>query len=326
MKWIGVAAVALAAMLVAPAVLAQGEDWSEGERRLEVEQFSDGFELRSDRIEGARHDRVRLELKASNMENDFDLSEEVGEGEAEGSLNLRLERVIEFIDEDADGAFLPADSLLAEYDRGDFDLSSIDVANVTSGGIDGVQVTALYNFTAFPGAAFGFRATAFGNVTTFQGLPQDPVEIKLDLLFDDFPYTEDDTLPGIEIRVKAEAPQGPNVSANQISFRAGNLTAEFGWLGTADVDGVAKPVGVTSVRLPDEVTAGEVEAVVSLTFAYARGMDIIHDPTLGFAMATLGPIASVLGNVALYALGAVAAAAVFAVLAVARRGRKVKRE
>ncbi|MEK6851601.1 MAG: hypothetical protein AABY30_03570 [Candidatus Thermoplasmatota archaeon] len=64
-------ALVLAALLVAPVVAADGDDWGGGERELEILTEPDRFELRSDRVAGDAHDEIRLELDGSNVRFDF---------------------------------------------------------------------------------------------------------------------------------------------------------------------------------------------------------------------------------------------------------------
>lgn len=317
-------ALAAALILLMPSVAVADDEWGEDGRRLEVDRSSDWFELRSDRVAGDVRDEVCLDLDGSNIRFDFELRESPDAVETEAGIRLELERVIEFRDANGDGAFQSSDDVRAEYDAGDLTLTSLTSDPASSGGVDGIEVTATYNFTDIPGASLVFRATAFGNVTTFQGLPQRPVDVKLDLVLMDFPYEEGDTLPAIELKVAAEAPRGPNVTARDVSFTSGNLTSFFSWKDVADVDGTERPVRTTAVRLPDEVDGGEVEVVLSLTFAYARGANIVHDPTFGFDLASVGAVVTLLGNWGFYAFGAVLAAVVFGSLALARRGRKAK--
>lgn len=324
MRHVAWVALLLAAMVVLPVVVAD-DDWADEGRRLEVERSADGFEMRSDHLGDGQHDQIRLELDGPNVRYRFQFMEDVQDIEAEADLVLELERIVEFRDGNGDGAFQRAENVSAEYDQGDLTLAGIGVADVSSGGVPGVEVTATYAFKDFANATFGFRATAFANLTTFEGLQQSPVEIKLDLLFGDFPYTRDDTLPAIEMQVKSEAPSGPNVTAREVRFAARNLTAVFGWRSVATVDGVDRPVGVTVVREPDEIENGEIEAVLSVTFAYARGADIVHDPTFGFLRGLAeGVVGAVLGNLTFYLLGALMAVAVFGGLALTRR-QKVKK-
>ena len=317
-------AFALTAALLLPAVRADGDGWEDEGREIEVQHDNDGFEIISDRAEGAEHDRVRLRLEGQNAEFRFDFGEE-GSAVPEAELKVRLERVIEFRDANGDGAFQAADDLRDEYDVGDLVLTGVDSVPVSSGGVDGLQVTADYAFRDLPMAHLAFRVTVFGNLTTFQGLQQSPVDMKMDLILENF-LQESDTLPAIALRVQAEAPEGPSITAEELSFTAGNVTAKFLWTTTAEVDGVDRPVGVTIEPQESEVENGTVEAVAEVTFAYARGSSVVHDPPLGFSLATVlgGPVAQLLGNVAFYALGAVAAGALFAALAYARKGRRVK--
>lgn len=314
-------ALALAAALLIPAVAANGDDWNEEERRVEVEVWPDGFELRSDRVGGAESDRIRLRLDGGNAEFRFDLLATPAAQKVEAGLRVRLERIVEFRDENGDGTFQASEPVRAEFNAGELTLTGVYSEDVVSEGVLGVQVTANYTFAEYPESLVGFRATAFGDLTNFAQVGLRPVETKIDILLDGFPYVEGLTLPAIEVRIKAEGESVAEIVRDTLSFRAGNLSAFFGWKRTATVDGQASPVGVTLTI--DEATPGELEA--SVAFAYAHGSAIVHDPTVGFFQTPAGGVTPViLGNPAFYAFGVIAAAAVFAILALARRGRKVK--
>jgi len=288
---------------------------------LETDVRSDGFEMVSDRIQGERHDRIRFSLDGNNVEFRFDLHENASATEAEAGLRIRLDRIIEFRDQNGDGAFQQTDDVRAEYEPGDLSLTGILAANVTSNGVPGVQVTANYTFRDVPNATLGFRATAFGTPTTFENLDLKPVEMKVDLLFGSFPYTESGTLPAVELRVESEGPGTPETLADGIVFRAGNLNATFRWKQVAVVDGVERPVRVTVIQ--NEIGLNETEADVA--FAYVRGSAIEHDPTVGFSPSVLVRIVPTgLGNAAFYAVGVLTAVAVFGTFAFARKGRKAK--
>jgi hypothetical protein len=320
------AAPLLGMLLLAPGSLGH-DDISEDEREVEVEEESDGFELRSDREEDDEHDRIRLRLDGDNVRFEFEFSEGPHDLEVESELGAELERVLEFKDVNGDGAFQESDEVQEEYDDDDFVLTNISTTNVSSGGVDGIQVTTTYAFVDHPGSTMGFRVTAFGNLTTYQGLTQTPVEMKMDILFTAFPYTEDDTLPAIEFKVEAESPEEPNITANQVSIQSGNFTAVFAWESTATVDGVEEPVGITVLERETEIEEGEIEVEADVVFAYARGDDIVHDPTFAFIPAPITQaLAGVLGNPAFYALGVLAAAGVIGSLALIRRRQRVKED
>jgi len=309
----------LALVLLAP--LASADDWEDGARRLEVDAGSEGFELRSDRREGEGHEEIRLRLEGDAVRFRFELREEAGAVDADAELRLELERVIEFRDENADGAFQDGEDVRAEHTPSDLTLTAVSARNVSAAGVPGIEVTANYAFDAAPSSGLAFRATIFGDLASFQDLVQHPVEVKADILFSDFNYTENDTRSGIVFRVRAASTSPPNITADGIAFEAGDLKGSFRWKDTATVDGNETRVGVT-VR-PESGAVGEQD--LSVAFAYARGANIVHDPTFGFLRTITEAVGRILGNPAFYALGAAAAVFVFGGLAAGRRGRKVKR-
>ena len=310
----------LALALLAPLASA-GDDWRDGARRLEIDIRSDGFEFRSERREGEGRDEIRLRLEGDAVRFRFELRQDANATEADAELRLELERVIEFRDENGDGAFQDGENVRAEHTTSDLNLAAVSARNVSAAGVPGIEATANYAFNAAPASTLTFRATAFGDLTSFQNFVQHPVEVKADLLFSDFPYTEAGTRPGIVFRVRAASTSPPNITADGVTFEAGDLRGTFRWKNNATVDGNETRVGVTVL----EETGAVGERNVSVTFAYARGADIVHDPTIGFLQPVTGALGRILGNPVFYALGAVAAVVVFGGLAAGRRRRKVKR-
>ena len=303
------------------APLASADDWTDGSRRLEIDARTDGFELRSERREGEGHDEIRLRLEGGNVRFRFELRQEAGAVDADAEFRLELERVIEFRDENADGAFQDGENVRADHAPSDLTVTGVVPRNVSAAGVPGIEVTATYSFNDAPTSSLAFRVTAFADLTSFQDLVQHPVEVKADILFSDFPYTEAGTLPGIVFRVRAASTSPPNITADGVTFEAGDLKGSFRWRDNATVDGNETPVSVT-VR---QETGAVGEQDLSVAFAYARGANIDHDPTFGFLRTITEAVGRILGNPLFYAAGAVSAAAVFGLLAVARRSRKVKR-
>jgi len=319
-------AFALAVALLLPAVHAEdGDEWETERRRVEVQRESDGFELRSDRAVGALHDRIVLRLDGPDVRFRYKLLEERNATRAEAELRVELDQLVEFRDVNGDGVLRPAeDAVRATYDRGDLAFAGVTSVDVVSAGVPGVQVIANYTFLAVPNATLGFRATVFGDPTTFEGTSQTPVQIKLDLLLDAFPFTEADTRPAITLKAEIESRFAASATTEAMMFSAGNLSAVFRWRPTADVDGIAQAVGVAVTPLPGEAEPGE--QAWGVAFAYERGASIVHDPTFGFTLESFVRTGGgILGDVGLFALGAGAAAVLFLVLALAGKQRKVKR-
>jgi len=314
--------VVLAAVLVVPVALADGDAWEDGARHLDLEQNGDSFEMHSDHA-GAQDDRIRFRFDGGNVEFRLEFSDALNEIQTDAELRVRLDRVLEFEDENGDRAFQASERVRAEHQPSDLEFQILTIANVSAAGVDGIQASATYSFKDAPAASLTFRATAFGNLTTFEGLVQRPVEVKMDILLENLDtfYTRSDTLPAISLQVETVSPDDVNLTAGQATFTAGNLSAVFSWKDTAEVDGAERAVGITAV--PRDIDPGEAETLV--TFAYARGSNITHDPTVGFALRdVIRAAGGVLGNIVFYAVGAVAAVAVFGLLAGARKARKVK--
>src|SRR3990170_3026189 len=154
----------LVVVLLSP--LASADDWEDGARRLEVDARSDGFELRSDRRSGEGHDEIRLRLEGDNVLFRFELRQEAGAVDADAELRLELERVIEFRDENADGAFQDGENVRAEYAPSDLTLTAVSARDVSAAGVGGIEVTASYTFDAAPASGLAFRATVFGDLTS----------------------------------------------------------------------------------------------------------------------------------------------------------------
>ena len=321
MRSLAVAAV-LAAVLLAPlAPVARASDWEDGGRTLDVDARTDGFEIRSERSSGEGHDEIRLRLEGDAVRFRFELRREAAAVDADAELRLELERVLEFRDENGDGAFQDGENVRAEHTPSDLTLLSVDAENVSAAGVPGIAVTATYRFDRAPASGMTFRATAFGDLTAFQGIVLHPVEVKADILFADFPYTEADTRPGIAFRVRVASTSPPNVTADGVSFDVGDLAGTFRWKDTATADGNETRVGATVS--PGSGGAGEQD--LGVVFAYARAAEIVHDPTFGFLQTVAEAVGRVLGNPLFYAIGGAVAVAVFAGPAAVRRGRKAKR-
>ncbi len=314
---------ALAFVLSIPSVRSD-DVWETERRRVEFREDVDGFELDSDLATGAVRDRIVLRFEGPDVRFRYKLLEEANATQAVAELDVELDELVEFRDANGDGMFRPAeDDVRATYDKGQLVLGGVASEDISSAGVPGIQVTANYTIAGIPTAGLEFRATVFGDPTTFQGASQAPVEVKLDFLLDGFPFTEGNTRPAITLRADIESRFAASATTEGLAFSAGTLSAVFRWRGTAEVDGTVEPVGVVVQSLPGEGEPGE--QAWGIAFAYARGASIVHDPTFGF---TWNPdvIVSprVVGDVRLFALGAVAAATLFLVLALVGRRRRVK--
>ena len=110
-----------------------------------------------------------------------------------------------------------------------------------------------------------------------------PTWVKLDLEIDGFPYVRANTQLVLRTRVETQAriaiiQQGSGVydhvgeGEGGIIVTEGDVTGFYSWVKNATVDGVEKPVRVTTTTTSN---------VVNVYFVYTRGDAITHDPKLG---------------------------------------------
>jgi hypothetical protein len=116
-----------------------------------------------------------------------------------------------------------------------------------------------------------------------------PMEVKMDIFIEGYPFVAADTDLALEIRVRVldgydvseahpsrDVQEGySGVDEREIVVSAGELATFFAWAETATVDGAERPVAVTDLRFEPE------EGEWSLAFVYPQGQRIVHDPKLG---------------------------------------------
>ncbi len=202
-------------------------------------------------------------------------------------MQMQVESVLEYRDEDGDGAYDLAEPVLQR-----FPLREIPaIVNASADDVRDVR----YAFPAGGAVTLRFHMDGAGD----EGA-------KFDVILDDFPFAATDTR--VAVAVQVEVPGGLRFTqvAGQPALAgvAGERVPYISWVRNVTVDGVDQPVVASA-----HVSVDPQQATGLLFWSYPQGASIVHDPVLGV---TLIPVFT-LANPSAYAvavLGGIAALAV----------------
>lgn len=261
----------------------RGSDAEVKEKRKVSVSASEGkVEIKLKRETGEVEDAVKIVYHADEgtMKVSHETENETTETETE--LKVKFREVVEFVDTDGDGAYTPkADRDVQRLKLDDLRWTVAAPTDVTSAG--GVAGKRIVGTGAFPeNGTLAFVLYVYGEFAEVNGTSLRPTEVKIDILFQDFPYQANDSRLAllvkaeqeIDIEVEEEKDDGEVEGLRAVGA---NHSAYFKWADNATVDGVVKPV-VASILESEEDGQG-VERKYAL--AYARGASINHDPVLG---------------------------------------------
>ncbi len=210
------------------------------------------------------------------------------------SASIDFLGIAEFVD-DGDGAFDPEKDQI--IDQHGFSGPAWGAIEATEAG--GVQFEATYQMS--PGT-FTIRGHAAAAASTQGGVRVTPLDTKIDFLFSGYQYGHPESQLGLMMLVSTEATQAsgsagsmkqssPVVQSSErgVVHTSGASHMYFTWAKTATVDGQEMPVGSHVETLSGESTEASssggsaqfYENQAAVTFAYARGDEIVHDPRLG---------------------------------------------
>jgi hypothetical protein len=229
---------------------------------------------------------VRNEFKVEFTAKDkFELEMRYKKNNNSAGINLELKlgfiEIVEFIDSNANGKYDVTDNVSSRYNLQDTDYN--DIVYATKNTSDNKTEHVLSAQTAD-----GIFRVVLHIAGTFARLSRgtiSPTEVKMDFIIDGYHYSKNNTQLALLIKLETDAEtktdnetfdEKENIADNEdeVEISTGDTTAFFSWVINANVDGVLKPVNVTSA------TDGEGHREVY--FAYARGSEITHDPKLGF--------------------------------------------
>lgn len=197
---------------------------------------------------------------------------------ADLEMTVRFRQMVEYEDTDGDGHLGPGDEVVSSYE-----LEKAQWADLTHGeetGEDGRKVHTITARTA-DGVFAMVSHTAEARTMTQHG-EISPNLMKIDLVVEDFPWTRTTTRLALQASVETGGPvthvTDPAQRQYMVENEAGIETVEddqvgfYTWVRSADVDGKTEQV---RARVSNDAGG------TSLTFNYAQGDSIVHDPKLG---------------------------------------------
>ena len=315
----------------------------EAPRRVEIETNGLETSIKMSREDAAGEDEIEIKFDAGEAKLAVKYEREADDAESEQKLVARFHELIEFVDANGNGAYDPGEVIASAYLLGEEAEVAGDVhgratwqpvtaTDVTKGNASGKQLDSRATFAN--GSVFGLTFYVFGDFANVDGATLQPTEAKLDILIQNYPYVRNDTNVGLVLTLKAEEeferehefvdPDEEGIAASgavdQTSF-----SLVFTWKDVARVDGVDQRVHATVLKnetsaeseRSEDAEERELEQKALLVLSYARGDDILHDPTVGVSYQTLSAGTSPIPAPSIVLVGALIATV--AVLARARR-------
>ena len=287
------------------------EDEREDEMKHEVKTSisDDEIEVKLEREAADSESEIEFKLDLSEAKFKLKYEEENEVMESEQKLEVRLTRLLEFVDGDGDGAYDEGETILSSYaigsdgddlsgdvpENGSINWAQPSISDITSGTTSGKMVEARGSFGPGENATFGIDIMVFGDFTMLNGSQLMPTDVKIDFLILDFPYTANNSQVGLLMKTKTKQEQereNEHIDSDEDGIVASSTTdlaavnLAFTWKSMATVDGVDEAVGTTVLRESVENEPDEFEFEQRFVLSYARGDSIVHDPVAGVAYAS----------------------------------------
>ncbi len=217
----------------------------------------------------------------------------------EQHFRLIVERLIEYIDRNANG----------QYDNNDAVVSTIDFSNVTFANItytstitsEGGRMTIIRTNTLDD--LFGIVIYVTDKKTSFMNSTITPKEIKFDFNIRDYPFMNQASQLALQSLVETpftittqqrtyDQVDHDNLQESKMNITSSSRNGFFSWVNNAIVDNVSKPVNVAVISKTEQTFyEGEQSSFTQaqVIFSYARGKNILHDPKIG-VFSVLGTI------------------------------------
>lgn len=281
----------------------------EAEREIDIEVDDDSATIKSVIKNSQDKDDFTIDI---SLINELRIHTLYKSRAADTKVNLefqvRLYSLFEFVDNDGDGGYNEdSDSILQELELESFNPivyrnESAHILEIES--TDGIFLVRIY-------AVEGF--------TDINGSIIDPAEIKVDFEIHDFPFTESNSLLGLQIYFQTNAQYHFEEKSHgeedefrqnetEIALEDQDFTGFFAWNNEANIDGVLQAVNSTNI-LPN----GNDKKLILI---YPHGMDIVHDPIFGL---TLDYGISIPGYAWILIFGSIATTTLFLVKTIYRK-------
>ena len=204
---------------------------------------------------------------------------EVNSSETKSELKVRVQGLVEFNDTNNNGIFDANDTTLQVYKFDDIGFGALQRSTRDLGA---GFTEHIINATTTDGV-FTMVFHISETFTQSNGVNLKPTSVKIDYIIDHFIYTSNTSLLALDTKVEStskveESEDSPDeqdhFATNEATVKtAGDNTAYFSWVKTAQVDGVTTDVGVSVYESSDNDQ--------KLYFIYQHGDLIVHDPTVG---------------------------------------------
>ena len=218
-------------------------------------------------------------------------------------LKVELRQLIEYIDGNGNGAYDKGENVIGAWNFGDegspigvqsngsVEWEAPTLSDVSSNNMSGKKMSSRGSFGFDGEATFGVDMYVFGDFTTLGSVSMKPTDVKIDFLIEDFNYSSNDSSLALLIKTKTKQKaerDHSTIKSDEEGLVASSTTDDgtsvglsFTWKNNATVDGVEMPVHTTTFSGDAEQDDGEFEFKNDFALSYARGANILHDPTAG---------------------------------------------
>lgn len=305
------------ALLVVPAGLAGAQSQSQDEPAVRASGSS--ATISYERTAGDQHANMTITFDANSSTFGNDLTVGNGSDRRTNAMDVQLQELAEFEDEDEDGEYDPDEKIVSSYrlsedsedvlggpENGTVQWEDLNVSETTSD--DGQSGEVVRGRAHFVGSSdpvgqleealgqqdngtFGVNIYAFGEPATVNGTEVSPGQVKVSLLTENYPYARNDTKLVLATDASSElglenASDAEHGVAAPDDIEGVDASLVYTWQANAKVDGAEQPVGTT--RLDGNTTGNETSGDANASdtdrtyaLSYPRGDRIDHDPVTG---------------------------------------------
>jgi hypothetical protein len=250
--------------------------------KVDVDVEPHRVEVKATLREAEQADEIGYRFEATNrLRIELEYKNQMESKNATIRLAVSFRQILEFEDIDGDGGFGPFDEVVSTYD-----LSGAEYGNLQYQERNTMDNQKIHMVTARTmNGTFTMVTHLSGTQARIGSGTLSPDFAKLDFIIDGFPYLRQNTRLALRTMLETQAQIAIMQNSSDRAYLGENeggveaqmreTTAFFSWVRTASVDGMDKPVKVT--------TTTDAEGTC-LYFSYARGENITHDPKLGLSL------------------------------------------
>lgn len=281
-------------------------EWEDEERDVDIDLDDESFRVESRRDSPRGRDTLRAGFQLDEARLDFRFEARDGE------TKLRLDEwvLLEFRDENGDGSFQAGEPVLQRFRTEE--VSTRELRQTDLGTFR--RINATYGVGGSGTWTLSFLVPS--RAIDADGVRIASTEIKFDVVIEGFPYRESGSTVAVQFRFEAESEfeEGEKGGIPGLFAPGAGVRGFLRWVNHSVVDGTVRSVGVQAVEAKFDSSVDEFEGEATITFSYARGARIVHDPSVGVTLSGLAEaIAGPMGRWVLVGAGVAVAAILVAV-------------